>query len=103
MLRVTSALAPGAIGLVSKVPPRSVAVWGRWPVLDQVTLVPAATVSSPRGEVEVDDLGLPAVLGGGRGRAGGGGRGRGGQQDQAGQGEQGQQAEGAHVGYLAVT
>ena len=44
MLRVTLALAPGAIGLVSKVPPRSVAVWGRWPVLDQVTVVPASTV-----------------------------------------------------------
>ena len=44
MLRVTSALAPGAIGLLSKVPPRSVAVWGRWPVLVQVTVVPASTV-----------------------------------------------------------
>ena len=47
MLRATWALAPGAIGLVSKVPPRSVAVWGRAPVLVQVTVVPASTVRRP--------------------------------------------------------
>jgi hypothetical protein len=47
VLRVTLALAPGEIGLVSKVPPRSVAVWGRCPVLVQVTVVPAFTVMRP--------------------------------------------------------
>ena len=91
MLRVTSALAPGAIGLVSKVPPRSVAVWGRWPVLDQVTVVPAATVSR-RGEKSKSTM-LASRRPGRRRR---GGLGRGGDQDQAGQGEQGQQAEDAH-------
>ena len=72
------------------------AVWGRWPVLDQVTLVPAATVSR-RGEKSKSTMLASAVLGGGgRGGRSRGGRGRGGHQDQAGQGEQGQQAEDAH-------
>ena len=97
---MTSALAPGAIGLVSKVPPRSVAVWGRSPVLDQVTVVPASTVSF-RGEKSKSTISASPASWARRG--GRGGRGRGGHQDQAGQGEQGQQAEGAHVGYLAVT
>ena len=90
MLRVTSALAPGAIGLLSKVPPRSVAVWGRSPVLVQVTVVPASTVRRRGAKSKSTILASsPAWAAGGRGR--------GGQQDQAGQGEQGQQAGGAHV------
>jgi hypothetical protein len=95
VLRVTSALAPGAIGLVSKVPPRSVAVWGRWPVLDQVTFVPAATVSR-RGEKSKSTMLASPPSWAAAGAPDGGGPGRGGDQDQAGQGEQGQQAEGAH-------
>ena len=98
---MTSALAPGAIGLVSKVPPRSVAVWGRWPVLDQVTVVPASTVSRRGEKSKSMILASPpswAAAAAGAAAAGAATRTR---PVRASRGSR--RTEGAHVGYLAVT
>jgi hypothetical protein len=68
-LNVTVALPFGAIGWVSKVPPRSVAVCGRSPVLVKVTFVPAVIVDS-LGAKSKSTISIPPASCAPAGRAG---------------------------------